>query len=134
MRNRDSRKVNSLFSEMLQWIKARNILSNDYTHLLTALCEVGVLIPQRHIPKVKTIREEDYEIGNHIIKKLIPVPMPNMGRVSNPWMAEYEGFLQHRRESEVKLRELQRYAKTTDWYLSTMNQLKEARYREASYR
>jgi len=133
MRNRDQRRVNSLFEEMLQWIKARNLLRNDYAHLLTALSEMGVSIPQRHVPTIREIRDEDYELGKHVIKRLVPVPMPSMMGRPNPWMAEYEGWLQHRREADARLAELQQYANTTDWYLGTMNQLKEARYRAASY-
>jgi hypothetical protein len=133
MRARDQRRVNALFAEVLQWIKAQNLLRNDYAHLLQALRETGVPIPPRHIPKIRVIRDEDYEIGKHIIRRLVPVLMPSMAGHANPWMAEYEDWLQNRRAADAKLEELQRYANTADWYLSTMNELKEARYRAASY-
>jgi len=38
------------------------------------MCECGIEIPERHVPEVREIRDEDYELGQYLVRELVAVP------------------------------------------------------------
>lgn len=120
----DKETVDALLSEDLQVGRASALLRNDYARLLAALAEIGLPIPEKHLPQVEEIREEDYEVGKYLVEELVPVPMPGMGGGPDPWRSEFEEWYEARDRADEAREALERYSNTAEWYLQIMNEVR----------
>ena len=125
MREHDKQRVDSLLEEDLRRSKASDILGNDYSRLLSALRGRGFPIPRKYVPKTKKIRDEDYEVGRYVVQKLVPIPMPGMTGSMDPWMSDYEEWMQARQKADAARDEMERYSNTMDFYLETIRNVRQ---------
>jgi hypothetical protein len=125
MREHDKQRVDSLLEQDLRRSKASGILGNDYSRLLSVLREGGFPIPRKHVPKMKKIRDDDYEVGRYVVQELVPIPMPGMTGTLDPWMSDYEEWMQARQKADAARDELERYSNTMDFYLETIRNVRQ---------
>jgi hypothetical protein len=113
-------------TELLQTRKTLRLLSNDYAEILYNLFRLGIMLPHQLIPKIKEIREEDYELSSYI--KIKPAPMPYMAGSGhpNPWVNEYRKWLETRPQADALLEEMESYQNTSDWYFDMMRKMRRA--------
>ncbi|MHA2391410.1 MAG: zinc-ribbon domain-containing protein [Promethearchaeota archaeon] len=129
---RHHHNINTLLEDQLKWSKAKRRLLNDYSEILIKLVNLGLKIPLRIIPEIKPINEEDYELSNYIIKKVLMVEPPILQQPYDPnyvpWITEYEQYQNSLMSYDEKLAAMDQISATSDWYLDMTRKMREEKY------
>ena len=83
----------------------------------------------------KPINEEDYELSNYIIKKVLMVAPPMLQESYDPdyvpWITEYEQYQKSLMSYDEKLAVMDQISTTSDWYLDMARKTREEAYSRA---